>query len=65
MQKRVGFTSFHGVHFFQRSICVGKIFVVFRMLCYPLACYGFYSFQRLRGTRLGVNSAKKSANIGL
>ena len=65
VQERVGVAAFHVVHLFQRSVCVHEVGVVFGVLVNPLACYGFYSFKRLTGARLGINGAEKTANIGL
>ena len=65
MQKGVGLVTFQVNHFFQRGVIVGKIRAVFRMLFEPLTCYGFNSLERLTSEGLGINRAKKLANIGL
>src|SRR2546425_8090346 len=65
MQEGVGLAGLHVVHFFKRGVGIGKIRVVLGVLFNPLACYGFYSFQRLPGTGFGINRAEKTANVGL
>ena len=64
VQKRIFTASVRRADGAQGGIKIGKIGSILRVLVHPLACYSFYSFQRLSCAGFGITGAKESANVG-